>query len=255
MENIKPIAVLDSGAGGLSVVSALKKLYPKADIHYFADTANLPYGIKSPELIKTLSLSFAQKAVKLSSCRLLIIACHTISVTCLDEIRKTVGVPVIGMVEPSILALKELMEQKSVDKIGMISTKATALSGVYHQIGRKNLIEHAAGPLVSLVEDSDLKEEELISILRLFLPTSIKKCDALLIGCTHFSALIPALKKVLKPSCAIVDAADFLGLMLKSEPGMALGSGSLFVYVSDNPERFQITSRRFMDQTLTIRGC
>lgn len=255
MENIKPIAVLDSGAGGLSVVSAIRKLWPMVDIHYFADTKNLPYGIKSPELIKELALDFAQKAVALSSCRLLITACHTISVTCLDEIKKKVSVPVIGMVEPSLQALHNLKTQKGLRQVGTISTKATVLSGVYRQMLPQNLVEHAAGPLVSLVEDSDLTEPELISILKLFLPESIKTCDALLIGCTHFSALIPALKQVLKQDCTIVDAADSLAEMLKDDPLMNHGSGSLIAHVSDNIERFQITSRRFMDEPLIIRGC
>lgn len=252
MENIKPIAVLDSGAGGLSVVFALKKLSPLTDIHYFADTAHLPYGTKSPELIKKLAIDLAKKAVSISQCRLLIIACHTISVTCLEEIKKAVNVPVIGMVEPSILGLKQLSTQKKIEKVGVISTKATMLSGVYQKIGPKNLFEHAAGPLVSLVEDSDLNQQELCAILNLLLPQDIKDSDALLIGCTHFSALIPALKIVLKPSCTIVDAADVLASMIKDE--LHLGRGILIAHVSDNPKRFQITARRFMDEPLSIRG-
>jgi glutamate racemase len=245
------IAVLDSGIGGLSVVSAIRKLNPQVNISYFADTANLPYGIKSPKLIEKLAIDMAQKAVKLSSCRFLIIACHTISVTCLDKIKKAVDVPVFGMVEPTLIGLKKLSNKNS---IGIISTKATVLSRVYQKMGPKNLVEHAAGPLVSILEDSDLEQEDLIKILELLLPKAIKSCDALVIGCTHFSALINALKKVLKPSCIIVDAADELALMLKDEL-LFMGQGELLVYITDNPERFQKNAKRFIAEQLIIRGC
>lgn len=248
-----PIAVLDSGAGGLSVVRAIRNLSPLEDIYYFADTKNLPYGIKSPELIKKLALDLAKKAVEISNCRLLVIACHTISVTCLNEIQKSVNVPVIGMVDPSLLGLKELLAKDQIKQVGVISTKATVLSGVYKKLG-PSMVEHAAGPLVSLVEDSDLDEHELTKVLQFLLPKSIKECDALLIGCTHFSALIDCLKQVLKPSCFIVDAADILALMLKNDHKLFGGQKILKIFVSDNPERFQITARRFMKEELSIRS-
>src|SRR5580704_12784757 len=106
MMDSRPIAVLDSGVGGLSVVSAISRIRPEENIHYFADTAHLPYGIKSPQLIKYLSLRMAKKLVDLSSCKMLVVACHTISAWCLEEIRGLVGIPVIGMVEPSIRGLR-----------------------------------------------------------------------------------------------------------------------------------------------------
>jgi glutamate racemase len=266
MSQSSPIAVLDTGAGGLSVVNSLRKLLPNEDIYYFADTANLPYGIKSPELISHLSLKMAKKIVEISSCKLLVVACHTISVWCLEEIKASVGVPVVGMVEPSIDGLKRLLAQKNIASCGILSTKATQNSGAYRKAwplldpkNRVSLVEHASGPLVSLVEEEgELAPGELAPIINQFIPASIKQCDALLIGCTHFSALKPALKRVLKPGCEIVDAADLAALavqdLLKNAHNLASSElqGQFKVYISDNRERFIFIARRFIEGELAV---
>lgn len=266
MSQSSPIAVLDTGAGGLSVVKSLQKLLPGENIYYFADTANLPYGIKSPELISYLSLKMAKKIVEISSCKLLVIACHTISVWCLEEIRASVSVPVIGMVEPSILGLKHLLSQKNIASVGVLSTKATLNSGAYRKVwplidpkNRVALMEHASNPLVSLVEEEgELLPGEIAPIINQFLPQSIKQCDALLIGCTHFSALKPALKRVLKPGCEIVDGADLAALaasdLLQASDNLSQHEeqGKFRVYISDNKERFIFIARRFIEGDLAI---
>lgn len=265
MADSRPIAVLDTGAGGLSVVAAIKRLAPHENIHYFADTAHLPYGIKSPELIGFLALKMAKKLVELSSCKVLVIACHTISVWCLEQIQDVVGVPVIGMVSPAVMGLTTLLAKERIASVGVLSTKATLQSRAYRNAwsvvdpeAKVDLIEHACGPLVSLVEESELCERELAIILDQILPEPIKRCDALMIGCTHFSALVPALKKVLQPDCRMVDAADFVAdevsLSLEQSSGFSSteGEGRLTVYVSDNKERFQIIARRFIDEELSI---
>lgn len=263
MNSSSPIAVLDSGAGGLSVVSAIKRIAPQAEIHFFADTAHVPYGIKSPDLIKYLAIKMATRLKKLSSCNVMVVACHTISVWCLKEIEDAVGIKVIGMVDPTIQSLKLLLKDQAIKKVGLLSTKATAQSGVYKKAwlaldpeNKVRLVEHAAGPLVSLVEETDLSEEELATILHHFLPDDIKMCDALVIGCTHFSALVSSLKKVVRKDCRIVDAADFAAVLATQqfEEGALNSEKSrgLTIYVSDNKERFQNIARRFIEGELAI---
>lgn len=260
-----PIAVLDSGAGGLSVVSAIRRLMPDAELHYFADTAHLPYGIKSPELIKHLAIKMALRLKKLSACELMIVACHTISVWCLKEIEEAVGIKVIGMVQPTIMGLKEMLAQTPAATVGLLSTKATVQSNVYRNAwsaidpnGCTKLVEHAAGPLVSLVEEADVSNDELTSILHHFLPQSLKSCDALVIGCTHFSCLVPLLKNALQKDCRIFDAADFVAREAKrylderTDYPASTSQRGLTIYVSDNKERFQNIARRFIEGELMI---
>jgi glutamate racemase len=266
MSKSSPIAVFDTGAGGLSVVNILRNLLPNENIYYFADTANLPYGTKSPELISHLSLKMAKKIVEISSCKLLVIACHTVSVWCLKEIKESLSIPVVGMVEPSVSGLKQLMAQKAIASVGILSTKATLISKTYRSMwpsidpkNRVTLVEHASSPLVSLVEEEvDLAPGEIAPIINQFIPTSIKQCDALLIGCTHFSALKPALKRVLKPGCEIVDgallAAQFTKDLLINQ-GLITNDQSLGqfrVYISDNKERFVFIAKRFIEDELAV---
>lgn len=266
MSKSLPIAVFDTGAGGLSVVNILRSLLPHEDIYYFADTANLPYGIKSPELISHLSLKMVKKIVEISSCKMLVIACHTVSVWCLKEIQQSLSIPVVGMVEPSILGLKQLIASKKLASVGILSTKATLMSKTYRSlwpsIDPKNhiaLVEHASSPLVSLVEEEgDLDPGEIVPIINQFIPTAIKQCDALLIGCTHFSALKQGLKRVCKPGCDIVDgallAAQFTKDLLLNQdllnPNESLGNFK--VYISDNKERFIFIAKRFIKDELLV---
>jgi len=276
MSDHKPIAVLDTGAGGLSVVAALRHLAPAERICYFADTANLPYGLKSPELIKYLGLRAAKALVELTKPKMLVIACHTISVWCLEQLASEFDLPVIGMLKPSIEGLKSLVARNNYASLGLISTKATVNSKAFRSSwtyidpeNKTKFVEHACGPLVSLVEEGVLNPEELKLIISGLLPQSIKSVDALLIGCTHFSALTPVLRTLLKPRAHIIDAADLVALQvvnqLKDAHNLLSGTnGSIQTYVSDNPERFLSVAEKFTSEAMKIelirlkdsaRGC
>jgi glutamate racemase len=261
-----PIAVLDSGAGGLSVVNALRTLMPHEEIHYFADTAHLPYGTKSPELINYLALKMARRLHELSQCKVVVVACHTISTWCLAQISQALKIPVIGMVEPSIAGLRCVVRNRPhIRSVGIISTKATILSRAYQRAwpsidpqGNIALFEQPSGPLVSLVEEPDIDFRSITSLVGQFLSSAIKESDAVLIGCTHFNALVPVLTQVLKPSCHIVDSAIFAAhstrdvLDAHNQHNPHREKKTVVAYVSDNPERFQIIARRFIEENLII---
>ncbi len=261
-----PIAVLDTGAGGLSIVRALRELLPREDIHYFADTAHFPYGIKSPELIRHLAIKMARRVFELSSCKMLVVACHTISTWSLGEIADILPIPVVGMVAPTVDGLTKLLKsRREISTMGIISTKATVMSGAYRHAWpaidpcrRVKLVEQPAGSLVSLVEEPDVDFATIKAITEQFLPTSIKESDALLIGCTHFAALMPMLKDILRPGCLMIDGAIFAADACKEQVERAsllnrdTVRGSLVAYVSDNPQRFQIIARRFMEEAFPV---
>ena len=266
MSSTSPIAVLDSGAGGLSVVHALRAVLPHEELHYFADTAHLPYGTKSPQLIKYLALKMARKLRELSQCKVLVVACHTISTWCLEDIANALKIPVIGMVAPSIDGLRHLVDNRpQLTSVGIISTKATILSHAYQRAwpsidprGRIALFEQPSGPLVSLVEETDIDFGTITSLVAQFLSPAIKESDAVLIGCTHFNALVPVLTKILKPDCHMVDSAIFAAHATKAlldehnQLNLCDEKKPVVAYVSDNPERFQIIARRFIEENLVI---
>lgn len=264
MPNQKCIAVLDTGAGGLSVVRAIRNLAPYEPICYFADYAHLPYGLKSPELIRNLAEKAATRLVSLCDCKMLVIACHTISVLLdLEQLSQKLKVPIIGMLEPSLLGLKKIFEQKHFQNFGIVSTRATLNSGIYRKfwhntcLKNSNLSEHACGPLVSLVEENISGEEELTIILSGLLPKVIKNADAVLLGCTHFSALKHIFKKVLAPHALIIDAGELAAsevlLTLEAQGELYRGEWQpIRAFVSDNKERFISVAPHFIEESLMV---
>jgi glutamate racemase len=265
MADLRPIAVMDTGVGGLSVVNVLHNLAPREQIHYFADTAHLPYGIKSPALIKHLAKAMAQRLVAMASPKVLVVACHTISVWYLKELQALFDIPVIGMVQPSLKGLGPIIKDHQIKSLAILSTRATVDSGAYRNNwavadpqNQVQLVEHACGPLVSIVEEGNLAFDDLVAINNHLLPGPLKNSDALLIGCTHFSAMKPVLEKILKPHCLLVDAADLVAaevLQMLERNGQLSNRPEpqkLKVYVSDNVERFSQVARTFIDGDLDI---
>lgn len=263
MADNRAIAVLDTGAGGLSVVNALRVLLPHEEIHYFADYAHLPYGLKSPSRIRMLALNAVKNFIALNDYKMLIIACHTISVVCLKEIQAMLDIPVIGMLEPTIEGLKQFLPPKNLQKFAIISTKATLQSQAYRRHWHffeptVELFEQACGPLVSLIEEQSVSQEQLTMIVRHLLRDDIKNADALMIGCTHFSAFTGIFKTILKQQAIIVDAADFVAAHVAKE----LKNASLLTsktyqkplraFVSDNPERFSLVRPCFIEESMDV---
>ncbi|MCA9507580.1 MAG: glutamate racemase [Myxococcales bacterium] len=262
MSDNRPIAILDTGAGGLSVVTALRNIAPHEQIHYFADYAHLPYGLKSPKLIQKLALKAVQNFLELSDYKILVIACHTISVWHLKEIQQSLSIPVIGMFEPSVMGLKNYLLQNDIKTLGIISTKATLDSGAYHNFWpaidphrKTTLVEQACSSLVSLIEENNLAKPQLQIIIEQLLHDKIKNADGVMLGCTHFKALVPVLKNVLKENCHIIDAAQFVATQvhqnLKASNQLTdiTRSEPIKVVVSDNPQRFLNVAQSFMSET------
>ena len=123
----RAIGVFDSGIGGLTVLKALVELMPAEDFIYLGDTARLPYGTKSPEVIVRYSRENTEFLLA-KGIKLLVVACNTASAVALDEIARQTSVPVVGVIEPGARAAAKLSRS---GKIGVIGTEATIASGAY----------------------------------------------------------------------------------------------------------------------------
>ena len=125
MNNL-PIAVFDSGFGGLTVMRAIRELLPCENIVYFGDTAHLPYGNKSSSAIIRYTMEGVAALTK-QPVKLLVIACHTASAFALKDVQSSLSVPVLGVIEPAIDSMKHLSKLKN---IAILGTRATISSGV-----------------------------------------------------------------------------------------------------------------------------
>jgi len=101
----KPIGVFDSGLGGLTVVKALRKKLPNESIVYLGDTARVPYGNKSKITIQKYSIQIAEFLMK-KNVKAIVVACNTVSALVLQELNRRIQIPIMGVIEPGVLAAK-----------------------------------------------------------------------------------------------------------------------------------------------------
>jgi glutamate racemase len=249
----RPIGVFDSGIGGLTVLKALTSALPGEDFIYLGDTARLPYGTKSNEVIIRYSKENTEFLLA-KGIKMLVVACNTSSAVALDAIASETMVPVIGVIEPGARAAVKASRN---GKIGVIGTEATIASGAYtraiQRLGKKSEIYTRACPLlVPLAEegwiDNEVAERTVAHYLESLKQSGI---DTLLLGCTHYPLLRAMFAQVLGTSVRIVDSATATAIevgdrlrMLRLAKRGADGSQSFFV--TETPDRFVRVGRRFL---------
>jgi glutamate racemase len=254
-----PIAVFDSGVGGLTVLTALKKRWPTQDFIYLADTARLPYGSKSlhtirqyvEQNIRFLTSEFKPRAV--------VIACNSAS-TAILESPVAASVPVFNVVEPGA---RKAVESTKSQRIGVLGTRATVFSEAYPKAIRKlnpsvEVFQQPCPLWVPLVEEGWIDDPVTnLIVFRYANAIAQKKIDTLILGCTHYPYLKPVLAKALGPKVRLIDSAEETAIEttrilategLRANPGV---KGRLEFYASDAPERFARLARRMLGRTVT----
>jgi glutamate racemase len=207
-----PLGVFDSGVGGLTVFRELIRAFPEADIIYLGDTARVPYGVRSPEIIRQYAVELARHLTENYRTDFLIAACNTISSCALPAIEDALGIPVIGVIKPGAESAAKLTENNI---IGVIGTSATIKSDAYKialsACSEEISVFQAACPLlVPLVEEGILDGEIPRLALKMYLePLAEKGIDTLILGCTHYPLLSPFIKE-LYPNLAVADSAKSL---------------------------------------------
>jgi len=208
----RAIGVFDSGLGGLTAVRELRKILPGEDIVFFGDTGRVPYGSRSPEVIRKYAaecLHFLEK----QNVKIIIVACGTVSSVFGDDLQNTFSVPCMGVVEP---AVKAAVSATKNGKIGLIATAATVASRSYEKLAAKLLPDAEftakACPLfVPLVENgyfgADCEVTRLVAkdYLAAF---DGKDIDTLILGCTHYPFASHTISRILGGQVDILDGGD-----------------------------------------------
>ena len=208
--NPRPIGVFDSGIGGLTVVSALRHVLPDESIHYIGDTARVPYGGKSPSTVQRYSLEIASLLLG-ESAKTIVVACNTASALALPMLKAKLPVPVTGVIAPGAAAAIAATRNQH---IGVIGTRATIKSGAYEEALRAlnpdvQVTARACPLLVPLIEEGWLQSEVTDKVLMQYLqPLLDDGVDTLVLGCTHYPLLRPAIRRLLGEEVALVDSAE-----------------------------------------------
>jgi len=243
----RPIAIFDSGVGGLTVMKQVASLMPAEDVVYLGDTARVPYGIKGKQTI----IRFARQNVDFLLAyqpKLIIVACNTASAVALPTLQAECTIPVLGVVSPGARAAAGLTRSR---RIAVLGTEATVKSAAYvHAIHACDpdvqVLQQPCPLLVPIVEEGRPESSPVVSLVlaEYLKPVSDFKPDVVILGCTHYPLLAGEIARQLGPSVRVVDsahatanaAADELRRtgMLRPQP-----SAKYRFLVTDNPERFE----------------
>lgn len=204
-----PIGVFDSGLGGISVLKELVKELPGEDFLYFGDSANAPYGSRSTEDIRCLTIDNAKMFFD-RGIKALVVACNTATSAAIEDLRKSYPDRIIIGIEP---ALKPAVTAFPGGKILVMATEATLrekkFAGLMHRHEALCEIRKCPCPeLVAFVERGELDSPALHRVLlRELSPHLSPLPQAVVLGCTHFPFLKAAIAKVLGPQCLLLDGS------------------------------------------------
>ncbi|WMS86112.1 glutamate racemase [Pleionea litopenaei] len=182
------VLVLDSGIGGLTVVKSMSQLLPRLSIDYVADNLFFPYGTKTQAELKQRLLFLIERQLQSSDYDAIVIACNSASTLVLDEIRKQINLPIVGVV-PAIKPAAQLSKNK---RIGLLATEAT-VNGQYvdqliEQFANDCHVTKVASQQLVLLAEIKLQGLPLDfqSVAEIVKPFIEQKSDVVVLGCTHF---------------------------------------------------------------------
>jgi glutamate racemase len=203
------IGVFDSGVGGLSILREIKQRLPHESLVYFADQSHVPYGSRSLDDVQALSEGITRFLLE-QECKLVIVACNTASAAALRILRSSFpDTPFVGM-EP---AVKPAAERSETRKVAVLATPATFQGALFASVVDRfadgvEVAEIIAPGLVELIESGQTASEEVDSVLLASLePARSQGIDTLVLACTHYSFVIPAIRQILGPNVSVIDPA------------------------------------------------
>lgn len=252
-----PIGIFDSGIGGLTVTKEIVKKLPNESIIYIGDTARVPYGTRSKEVITKFAKELTEFLLK-RKVKFLVVACNTISSVALNEIKKISPIPVIGVIIPAASRAAKVTKNK---KIGVIGTQGTIASKAYESAIKKidpkiKVISTACPLFVPLVEEGLGNHKATKLLAEDYLKDVIYAgVDTLILGCTHYPLLSEIISKIVGNKVTLIDSAEPTAQQLKVslEKNNLLSTNpkpKLEFFVTDAPERVCQVAGRFFGKKL-----
>jgi len=252
IENQRPIAVFDSGLGGLTVVNALRRELPQEDLIYLGDTARVPYGNKGVDTVTNFTRECLDwlhgRGVKM-----MVVACNTASALALPSLINEYEEPILGVIEPGIRGALPYVKK---GPVGVIGTHATIGSHAYgHRLSQIQphieVMEQACPIFVPLVEEgwfhhpiTEMVVQEYLGSMR------AKSLEVLILGCTHYPLLKDALGRFFGEETLLIDSAEETAkevvriLDLRKMRAIRQGLGQIVFYCTDDPQRLAALGSR-----------
>ena len=265
----EPIAIFDSGYGGLTILDSIRKELPEYDYIYLGDNARTPYGSRSFDVVYQYTLEAVKKLFSLGV-HLVILACNTASAKALRSIQQK-DLPVIdpnrrvlGVIRPSVEVVSEFTKS---NHVGVVGTAGTVLSNSYpleiNKIAPEIIVEQEACPMwVSLVENSEFDGKGADYFVNKNLTTLFEKdskIDTLILGCTHYPLLLPKIMKYAPSGVKIISQGDIVSKSLHDyllrHPEMeekCSKNGDVKFYTTEHPDKFHQTAGIFFKGDIRV---
>ncbi len=213
----QPIAVFDSGVGGLTVLHELLVRLPREDFVYLGDTARFPYGRREPAEIERFAGEIAEELLRRRA-KLLVVACNSATSAALPGLcarmrQTTLGIDVMGVVRPE--AMRAVAATRS-GRIGLLATPTTVSSGAYERAVSAvdpHVELHAVQcpTLASIIQDGEQFDEQAVAAVRAVCePLRRAQVDTVILGCTHYPLISPMLQRTLGPDVTLVSSGAAL---------------------------------------------
>jgi glutamate racemase len=263
----QPVAVFDSGVGGLTVLHELLVSLPTEDYLYLGDTARFPYGERTQEELQAFSIEIADHLLARGA-KLLIVACNAASSAALGALEahlqaQTPGVDVIGVVAP---ATQLAVAGSRSGRIGLLATPATVRSGAYEQAVRAAdphvQLESVACPdLAPIIQGGFPFDAEVVDTVRGYCaPLRAARVDTVILGCTHYPLVAPMLQRTLGRGVTLVSSGT--GVARSAERALAArgllnsraDEGSYGFLCTGDVETFRALGTRFLQMPLEAVG-
>lgn len=259
----QPIGIFDSGAGGLTVASAVKKMLPNEKIIYFGDTAHLPYGDKSFETVKKYALRITDFLLE-KNCKLILIACNTASAAAYEAVRERAEgkALVLNVIDP---ATEFVAEKNELKKVGVIGTKGTVSAGIYTKKinninSDKEVVSLATPLLVPLIEEGFIYDNISNAVIKEYLSNDkLNNIDALILACTHYPVIKNQIRKFYNFKTTVIDSSEVVARKLKEvlTENNLLNKENILpeheFYVSDYTDFFETLAEMFFDEKIKLQ--
>lgn len=224
-----PIGIMDSGAGGLSVLQQVRKRLPDEPLLYAADSAHIPYGDKTPAFVRQRVDLVAESLVAMGA-KALVVACNTATAAAVESLRERLAMPVVGMepgVKPAVLSSRSGV-------VGILATAGMVNSQRMHSLvqrfaGEREVIVQACPGLVEQVERHALATPQTAEMLQRYLePLLARGADTVVLGCTHYPFLRPLIERLAGNGVTVIDTGEAVARRLQQllDEGGLLSSGA-----------------------------
>jgi len=254
----QPIAIFDSGVGGLTVFRAVRSRLPREHLVYFGDTSHVPYGTKSPATVTRLTRMHADFLIR-RGVKCIVVACNTASAVALGVLRRTLPIPVIGVIDPGV---REALKRTRNGHIGVVGTRTTVTTGAYQRKlmlhGKGTRVFAKACPLFVPMAEEGWSDHEIARMVAREYLSSLKKAhvDTLILGCTHYPLLKRAISSAMGQGVELVDSAEVVADELASQlEKMQLvrkngGRGRETFFLTDTGGSFRAVAERFLGRPI-----